>query len=302
MVMNKYQISKYAYPIKKVNLVVGFDCGWRSVYFEDNIEEINSALKALEKGSINLPKRYNEILEYLYELGILEASSQFSMPWWLYSSNQISISRAVRQSMVIESWTSDPTQYTTSRLMNLFLESYFIINSAAHHISEALYNDLSEEDLKVIDSYLSEEEWHGKFLFYGFRKAGLSAENIHGRIYLEESHELINYLADLAKNDLLAYLVCLSVSESPTACPGNITKRLEAWDLLESKNLVHPAIIKAFRTHEEMDFLYDHGNLAHEFSFKQLMISPEKQDDISKKVLAFIKLQSKVYEKISEAF
>jgi hypothetical protein len=186
--------------------------------------------------------------------------------------------------------------------MNLFLESYFIINSAAYHISEALNNDLLEEDLKVIDSYLSEEEWHGKFLFYGLRKAGLSAEDIHGRKYLEESHDLINYLADLAKNDFLSYLICLSVSESPTACPGNITKRLEAWDLLESKKLVPAAIIKAFRTHEEMDFLCNHGNLAHEFSFKQLMISTKRQMEISKKILAFIKLQSKVYKAISNTF
>lgn len=300
--MNNYRISKYAYPIKQEKLIIGFDCGWRSIYFEDNIADINKALECLEKESINLLPQNDKILEYLYELGVLETSIQCSMPWWLYSSNQIAISRAMRQSMVLESWTSDPSQYTKQRLMNLFLESYFIINSASCHISEALDNNLLEEDLNIIDSYLSEEEWHGKFLFYGFRKSGLSAENIHNRIYLEESHNLINYLSNLARSDFLAYLICLSISESPTACPGNITKRLEAWDILENKNLVHPEIIKVFRTHEEMDFLYDHGNLAHEFSFKQLEISAEKQKDIGNKVLAFIALQSKVYEKISKAF
>jgi len=298
-----YRLSRYSSPITKDNEIIGFCAGWRKIYFKDSLAEINRLAQSLNnsKQTPALPPHndnYSEILIQLYELGFLEQATAKPMPWSSYQEHVLATTRTKRYRMLQERGLSNNSTLTAKILLKSLLESYYLIDAAADHILAAFDDGLSDKELAALDEYLDEECWHGRLLYHGLRKGGLSDADIRNNPPLQETTQLINFLTRLAKEDFTAYSLCISITESPTDCPGYIKNRLREWRKIEDLNLISRDILDVFRKHEECDFTADHGSFSQHFRFKGNVIQPLRQCELESLLDQFIDLQGQVYQAV----
>ncbi|OJW49201.1 MAG: hypothetical protein BGO67_04390 [Alphaproteobacteria bacterium 41-28] len=305
-----YKISKYSEPVIEKDQIIGFCSGWRKVYFKDSLDAINESLRfhnihfkdiktEKDNRSFLSNELHIEILLHLYELGFLEADNQQSVSWESFRNHIIAIGRAKRYRMLQEKGLGRGN-LTKDILLKALLESYLLINSVSDHIITAFDNDLEFTELEALDEYLEEEYWHGRFLYYGLRKAGITEQEIGEYEMSKETKNLLNFLSDIAKDDFAAYMLCMSITESPTNCPGHITNRLREWRKIENQQIIPKQVLDIFRKHEEHDLACGHGDFSYNFNLKDKELSALRQQEISKKIDAFLHLQGEIYQGIKE--
>lgn len=306
----RFQFSSLCLPILKDDQIIGFNSGWRTIHFKNAVNSINEILQQINQpAEINNAKshtdqafsaKHDDILLYLYELGFLELKEAQSLPWNSYHEHTLATGRAIRHAMLQKQGLDTAPNLNKETLLRSLFESYHIINSAVAHIMPALENDLSFEELSYLDDYLEEERWHGQFLYYGLRKAGISEEKIQATGPLKETQNLISFLSQLAKDDFTSYSLCISITESPSNSPGYIKQRLREWKRMEDLNLIPRDALKVFRQHEEADLAFGHGDFSKNFTFKNEFIEPEHQKSIEKIIIEFISLQGAVYKELKK--
>jgi pyrroloquinoline quinone (PQQ) biosynthesis protein C len=240
-------------------------------------------------------------VQELYELAVLTDAAARPAPALSFYRHALALGRrgTVRQlsrSPVVQLLARG--QLSKRLVVGYLVEEYHLVASAASHIAPVIAAAPNERLRRMFSDYLSGEYWHCLLLEKGLLAAGLSQEQIAASDPLPGTLAAINLCRDSARTDLLAYAVCLSISEGGDAAAAQSFGKM--YDALA--HVVAPEVLAPSREHAELDAQDEHDTLGAEPFADELLITAARQNAIRRCVFASIRTQLEQHRQIAEYY
>lgn len=172
-------------------------------------------------------------------------------------------------------------------VIGYLVEEYHLVASAASHISPVIATTPNQRLRMMFSDYLSGEYWHCLLLKKGLLAAGITEDELAAADPLAGTLAAINLQRNLARTDVLAYSVCLSINE------GGDVRAAAAFSQLYDRigTFVPPDALAPSREHAELDFQDEHDALGAEAFVEEVALSGARQDAIARAVMARVHTQ-----------
>jgi hypothetical protein len=262
----------------------------------DGTQSVRSIAKKLSSSS----DQAAELAGTLYRFGVLADTAALPVEATAFCEHIVTIGRGLRAQMSERADLLDRRAGGPSRrlLLGSLVETYHFVRSASFHISEAIVHTSNSIARSALSHLLAEEMDHFELLARGLRHADILEPMLATSCPLPETLAVINFLRVLSSSDLLAYMACVGVNESPRG-----DKQIKKdWDALASLDLLPPETLAPFRGHESEDQALDHASVPQVVFQQEGTISAPQQQRIRMSLLAFLETQASCYRGIKRFY
>jgi len=232
-----------------------------------------------------------QALQPLYETGFLVLCSKSLVPASSFYTHLMITERA--KSVEKISAVNVDNKESLKEILNQHLFTlYHFTDSFPDHLSATISQTTNANLKEQLCSTLSESYWYSNMLLKGLMALGYSKEQLKRITPWPATLGIINYLRWLAKTDLLSYAACLGILEYPEVSihlSYDIFFFIQKeWEQIEALNLVPKEALEPFRKQQKLEFLSKRAHLSKYFFEAESYLTPERQEEIRKHVLAFM--------------